>query len=48
MRYGERKQEISHTGFEIVGGDCRCNRTPPILNSMKRFIFHPSSSPYSP
>ena len=48
MRNGERKQEISYTGFEIVGGDSRYNRTLPILYCMTRFIFHPSSSPYSP
>ena len=40
MWYSKCKEEIPYTGFEIVGGDSRCNRTPPILNSMKRFVFH--------
>lgn len=39
MRYSERKQEVSYTGFEIVRGDCRCNRTPPILNCVTRVDF---------
>ena len=48
MWYSKCKEEIPYTGFEIMRGDCRCNRTPPILNSVKRFISHPFSSPYSP
>ena len=47
MWYSKCKEEIPYTSFEIVGGDSRCNRSP-ILNSMKRFIFHPSFSPDSP
>ena len=48
MWYSKCKEEIPYTGFEIMRGDCRCNRTPTILNSVKRFISHPFSSPYSP
>ena len=39
MRNGERKQEISYTCLEIVGGNCRCNRTPPILYCVTRVDF---------
>lgn len=28
MRYGKGEKEVSYTCLEVVGGDCRCNRTP--------------------
>ena len=39
MWYSKCKEEIPYTGFEIVGGDSRCNRTPPILYCMTWVYF---------
>lgn len=39
MWYGKGEEEVSHTCLEVVGGDCRCNRTPPIWNCVKRVGF---------
>lgn len=45
MRYDKREKEVSYTCLEVVGGDCRCNRTPPILYCVKRFgYFHNSTA----
>lgn len=39
MWYGKGKEEISYTCLEIVGSNCRCNRTPPILYCVTRVGF---------
>lgn len=45
MRYGKGEKEVSYICLEVVGGDCRCNRTPTHLYCVKRFgCFHNSTA----
>lgn len=39
MWYGKSEKEVSYTCLEIVGSNCRCNSTPPILYCVTRVDF---------
>lgn len=42
MWYSKGEEEVAHTCLEVVGGDCRCNRTPPHLELREVVYLSPS------